>query len=215
MPERWHGVSVRGERPQHAGHHPAVPGAWPCRADLRKGDCWRTRVCCTASPGSATTSNDAHAGITPRSPLLPGVVPGPGLDSFSGADGRNGGRGPTESRNAPRSAPGTRSVIRTARNARWVPGSSGATSGRMTGQSGEPTWPAAPRVMGRGRSVHGGGYPVPVEHLPELGPSLCRWMRVVVAGRQGFRVQPEDRGELGVVDAGVADESKQFRILLE
>jgi hypothetical protein len=35
-------------------------------------------------------------------------------------------------------------------------------------------------------------------------------MRVVVAGRQGFRVQPEDRAELGAVDAGVADESKQF-----
>jgi hypothetical protein len=58
------------------------------------------------------------------------------------------------------------------------------------------------------------GYPVPVEHLPELGPSLYRWMRVVVAGRQGFRVQPEDRAEPGAIDAGVADESKQFRMLL-
>ena len=59
------------------------------------------------------------------------------------------------------------------------------------------------------------GYPVPVEHLPELGPSLYRWMRVAVAGRQSFRVQPEDRAELGAVDAGVADESEQFCILLE
>ena len=59
------------------------------------------------------------------------------------------------------------------------------------------------------------GYPVRVEHLPELGLSLYRWMRVVVVGRQGFRVQPEDRAELGPVDAGVADESKQFCILLE
>ena len=59
------------------------------------------------------------------------------------------------------------------------------------------------------------GYPVPVQHLPELGPSLYRWMRVAVAGRQGFRVQPEDRAELGAVDASVADESKQFYILLE
>jgi hypothetical protein len=47
-------------------------------------------------------------------------------------------------------------------------------------------------------------------HLREPGPSLYRRMRVVVAGRQGFRVQPEDRAELGAVDAGVADESKQF-----
>ena len=59
------------------------------------------------------------------------------------------------------------------------------------------------------------GYPVPVQHLPELGPSLYRWMRVAVADRQGFRVQPEDRAELGAVDASVADESKQFYILLE
>jgi hypothetical protein len=59
------------------------------------------------------------------------------------------------------------------------------------------------------------GYPVSVEHLLELGPSLYRWMRVVVAGRQGFRVQPEDRAELGAVDAGVADESKQFHKFLE
>jgi hypothetical protein len=59
------------------------------------------------------------------------------------------------------------------------------------------------------------GYPVPVEHLPELGPSLYRWMRVAVAGRQGLRVQLEDRAELGAVDAGVADESKQFHKFLE
>ena len=59
------------------------------------------------------------------------------------------------------------------------------------------------------------GYPVPADHLRELGPSLYRWMRVVVAGRQGFRVQPEDRAELGAVDAGVADESEQFRMFLE
>ncbi len=59
------------------------------------------------------------------------------------------------------------------------------------------------------------GYSVSVEHLPELGSSPYRWMRVVVASRQGFRVQPEDRAELGTVDAGVADESKQFHILLE
>ena len=59
------------------------------------------------------------------------------------------------------------------------------------------------------------GYPVPVEHLPELGPSLYRWMRVAVAGRQDFRVQPEDCSELGAVDAGVADESKQFHKFLE
>ena len=64
-------------------------------------------------------------------------------------------------------------------------------------------------------SVHGTGIPFPVEHLPELGPSLYRWMRVVVAGRQGFRLQPEDRAELAAVDAGVADESEQFYILLE
>jgi hypothetical protein len=59
------------------------------------------------------------------------------------------------------------------------------------------------------------GYPVPVEHLPELGPSLYRWMRVAVAGRQDLRVQLEDRAELGAVDAGVADESKQFHKFLE
>ena len=58
-------------------------------------------------------------------------------------------------------------------------------------------------------------YPVPVEHLPELGRSRYRWMRAAVAGRQDFRVQPEDRGELGAVDAGVADESKEFYIPLE
>jgi hypothetical protein len=72
------------------------------------------------------------------------------------------------------------------------------------------------RRAGRGRSVcPRAGLPVPVGHLPELGPSLYRWMRVAVAGRRGFRVQPEDRAELGAVDADVADESKQFRILLE
>ena len=59
------------------------------------------------------------------------------------------------------------------------------------------------------------GYPIPVEHLPGLGPSLYRWMRVVVAGRRGFSVQPEDRAELGAVDAGVADESKQLHTLLQ
>ena len=59
------------------------------------------------------------------------------------------------------------------------------------------------------------GYLVSVGHLPELGRSRCRWMRVAVADWQGFRVQPEDRAELGTVDAGVADESEQFCILLE
>jgi hypothetical protein len=61
----------------------------------------------------------------------------------------------------------------------------------------------------------GAGNPVPAGYLPELGPSRYRWLRVVVAGRQGFRVQSEDRAELGAVDAGVADESKQFCVLLE
>jgi hypothetical protein len=51
--------------------------------------------------------------------------------------------------------------------------------------------------------------------LQELGPSLHRRMRVVVAGRQGFRVQPEDRAELGAIDAVVADESKQFHMFPE
>jgi hypothetical protein len=50
-------------------------------------------------------------------------------------------------------------------------------------------------------------------HLREPGPSLYRRKRVAVAVRQGFRVQPEDRAEPGAVDAGVADDSKQFRIL--
>jgi len=59
------------------------------------------------------------------------------------------------------------------------------------------------------------GYPVPVEQLPELGPSPYRWMRVAVAGQQGLRVQPEDRAELGAADAGVADERKQFQKFLE
>ena len=60
------------------------------------------------------------------------------------------------------------------------------------------------------------GYPGPVEHLSGLGPSLYRrWMPVVVADRPDFQVQPEDCAELGAVDAGVADESKQFCILLE
>jgi hypothetical protein len=59
------------------------------------------------------------------------------------------------------------------------------------------------------------GYSVPALQLPELGPSLYRWMRVAVAGRQGFRVQPEDHAELGTVDAGVADESKQFHKFME
>ena len=59
------------------------------------------------------------------------------------------------------------------------------------------------------------GYPVPVDHLRELDPSLYRWMRGVVASRQGSRVQPEDRAELGAIDAGVADESKQFHMFLE
>jgi hypothetical protein len=59
------------------------------------------------------------------------------------------------------------------------------------------------------------GYPVLAEHLSGLGPSLYRWMRVVVAGRQGSRVQPENRAELAAVNGGVADESKQFHILLE
>ena len=58
-------------------------------------------------------------------------------------------------------------------------------------------------------------HPDPAGHLPEPGLSLYGWMRVAVVGRQGFRGQPEDRAELGAVDAGVADESKQFHMLLE
>jgi hypothetical protein len=75
-------------------------------------------------------------------------------------------------------------------------------------------WNAVP--AGRTRAVcPRDGYLVPAGHLPELGPSRYRWMRAAVAGRQGFRVQPEDHAELGAVDADVADESKQFCILLE
>ena len=75
-------------------------------------------------------------------------------------------------------------------------------------------WNAVP--TGRTRAIcPRDGYPVPVGHLPELGRSRYRWMRAAIAGRQGFRVQPENRAELGAVDAGVADESKQFCILLE
>lgn len=59
------------------------------------------------------------------------------------------------------------------------------------------------------------GYPVPVDQLREPGPSLYRWTRGAVADRQGFRVQPEDRAELGAMDADVADESKQFHMFLE
>jgi len=40
-------------------------------------------------------------------------------------------------------------------------------------------------------------------------------MRVVVAGRTGFRMPREDRAELGAVKTGVADDSNQFRMLLE
>ena len=53
------------------------------------------------------------------------------------------------------------------------------------------------------------------DHLRKLGPSLYRWMRAVVAGRQSFRVQPEHRAELGAIEAGVADDSKQFHMFLK
>ena len=66
-----------------------------------------------------------------------------------------------------------------------------------------------------GRSMYTTEEERDADHLRELGPSLYRLMRVVVAGRQGFRVQPEDRAELGAVDADVADESKQFHMFLE
>jgi hypothetical protein len=66
-----------------------------------------------------------------------------------------------------------------------------------------------------GRSMYTTEEERDADHLRELGLSRYRRMRVVVAGRQGFRVHPEDHAELGAVDAGVADESKQFRILLE
>ena len=74
----------------------------------------------------------------------------------------------------------------------------------LTDRSGASLAVSCPRTVSR-----------PVGDLPELGPSLYRWMRVAVGGRKGFRVQPEDRAELGAVDASVADESKQFRMLLE
>ena len=66
-----------------------------------------------------------------------------------------------------------------------------------------------------GRSMYTTEEEQDADHLREPGPSLYRWMRVVVAGRQGFRVQPEDRAEPGAIDAGVADDSKQFRMFLE
>ena len=88
---------------------------------------------------------------------------------------------------------------------RCVPRSSGATSTRMTNQSGKPTWPAAPWSQIGNFAIH----------VPELGLSLYRWMRVVAAGRQDFRVQLKDHAELGAVDAGVADEGNQCHILLE
>ena len=70
---------------------------------------------------------------------------------------------------------------------------------------------------GQGTSSEPGGTGIPFrpDTCRNSGSSLYRWMGVVVGGRQGFRVQPEDRAELGAVDAGVADESKQFRIFLE
>ena len=72
------------------------------------------------------------------------------------------------------------------------------------------------RVGGQNIDVHGAIHDgVDPLDLPGLGRSLYRWMPVVVADWKDFRVQPEDRAELGAVDAGVADESKQFCILLE
>jgi hypothetical protein len=65
-----------------------------------------------------------------------------------------------------------------------------------------------------GRSMYTTEEERDADHLRELGPSLYRWMRVV-AGRQGFRVQPEERAELGAIDAGIEDESKQFHMFLE
>jgi hypothetical protein len=66
-----------------------------------------------------------------------------------------------------------------------------------------------------GRSMYTAEEERDAGHLREPGPSLYRWMRVAVVGRQGFRVQPEDRAELSAIDAGVADESKQFHMFLE
>jgi hypothetical protein len=66
-----------------------------------------------------------------------------------------------------------------------------------------------------GRSIYTTEEERDVDHLRELDPSLYRWMRGVVAGRQGFRVEPEDRAELGAIDAGVPDESEQFHMFLE
>ena len=66
-----------------------------------------------------------------------------------------------------------------------------------------------------GRSMYTTEEEQDADHLREPGPSLYRWMRGVVAGRQGFRVQPEDRAEPGAIDAGVADDSKQFHMFLE
>jgi len=87
---------------------------------------------------------------------------------------------------------------------RWPPGEALSYAERARGSC-PWTVPSCPRH----------GYPVPAGHPPEPGPSLYRRMRAVGAGRQGFGVQPEDRAELSAVDAGVADESKQFHMLPE
>src|ERR1700748_2757987 len=71
------------------------------------------------------------------------------------------------------------------------------------------------RRTGRRRSIHVMDIPFPAGHYRNSARSLYWWMRVVVADRKDFRVQPEDRTEPGAVDAGVADESKQFCILLQ
>ena len=72
-----------------------------------------------------------------------------------------------------------------------------------------------PAQLVPGRSMYTTEEERDADHLRELGPSLYRWMRVALAGRQGFRVQPEHRAEPGAIDAGVADESKQFHMFLE
>ena len=89
----------------------------------------------------------------------------------------------------------------------------------MPAQRSGPSGTQAPkRWRRRGPGGHGGCVwrePRDVRRRGELGPSLYRRMRGVAAGQQGFRVQPEDRAELGAVDAGVADEGNQCHVLLE
>jgi len=89
-------------------------------------------------PGLGYYVTGGNAGITPSGTF----AAGPGLRVL-GPDRRNGERGPAESRNAPRSAPGMQSAARTARRAVRSE-QSGTTSTRTTGQSGKSAWPAVP-----------------------------------------------------------------------